>query len=169
MIKNIRFPLVALLACSVLAASGCSKFHAPNPTPGEVGPQVQETPAPEAASDTSTVNEPAPVEGAEDNNTTTATTAAPDASGQQAPAAPPAGPFLQMAPTAPPAPLLEMKPILENPERLAWRPGHWSYSNTQFSWVPGEAMEKPSPSAVWSPDRWDKREYGWVFVPGTWQ
>jgi len=168
MIKNTQLLALVLLAFSVLAASGCSKFHAPNSPPGEAEPQAQEIPetsASEAApSEIAPAEETAPAAESTAGNASSGT----DAAGQQA-ASPPPGPFLQMAPTAPPAPLLEMKPILQDPQRMAWRPGHWSYSNTQFSWVPGEVMEKPSPSAVWSPDRWDKREYGWVYVPGTWQ
>jgi len=36
-------------------------------------------------------------------------------------------------------------------------------------WVPGKIMAKPSFTAVWSPDRWERHKYGWGFIHGFWQ
>ena len=35
--------------------------------------------------------------------------------------------------------------------------------------VPGEIIDRPSPTAVWAPDHWVKHEFGWAFVaaPGN--
>ena len=77
--------------------------------------------------------------------------------------------YLRMSPTAPPAPQPEMVPEISDVRNEIWRPGYWSYGNGQFSWVPGSVITKPSFTAAWSPDHWEKREYGWVFVSGYWQ
>lgn len=89
-----------------------------------------------------------------------------------APSAPepaPYGPFTQLAPSAPPMPAQEERPVNPDPVRYVWRPGHWTYSNANFDWVAGEYMLRPSPTAAWSPDRWEHRLFGWAFVPGYWQ
>ncbi len=81
----------------------------------------------------------------------------------------PAAPsYLSMAPEAPPTAPVEAKPVIADPKTETWRAGYWSYDNGQFSWVPGTVISKPTLSAVWSPDHWEKREYGWVFVCGHW-
>lgn len=82
--------------------------------------------------------------------------------------------YIQMAPMAPPAPLEEEEPQLNEPFTNIWRPGHWDYAyddqgQGHFDWISGEVIARPSPTAVWSADRWAERAYGWVFVPGTWQ
>lgn len=81
----------------------------------------------------------------------------------------PAAPAIQLAPTAPPQLRPEAKPVIDNKRTTAWRPGHWIYENGTFRWVDGELMPKPTFTAVWSPDRWEKRGYGWAFIPGYWQ
>ncbi len=77
--------------------------------------------------------------------------------------------FEGLSPSPPPAPVFEER--LPNPEPLhqIWRPGYWSYNGARFDWVPGSYMPKPNPTAAWSPDRWEKRQFGWAFVPGFWQ
>ncbi|MDX2029003.1 MAG: hypothetical protein SFW62_10290 [Alphaproteobacteria bacterium] len=77
--------------------------------------------------------------------------------------------YIQLAPTAPPAPLAEEVPVLNSPQTTRWRPGYWSYDGTNFSWVSGEVIARPSPTAVWAPDRWFRHTYGWGFVPGRWE
>jgi hypothetical protein len=76
---------------------------------------------------------------------------------------------VEMAPVPPPVPSDEIRPVITDPMSYVWRPGHWIYENRQFTWVPGELMNRPSPTAVWSPDRWEKRAFGWVYVHGYWQ
>lgn len=78
-------------------------------------------------------------------------------------------PYIQLAPTAPPAPMMEVKPVIEDMRTTAWRPGHWNYEGGSFSWISGKLIPKPTFTAVWSPDRWEKRGYGWALVPGYWQ
>lgn len=63
----------------------------------------------------------------------------------------------------------EIPPIIDDPQHETWRPGYWSYDNGQFNWIAGTVIDKPTLSAVWSPDHWEKREYGWAFVCGYWQ
>jgi hypothetical protein len=76
--------------------------------------------------------------------------------------------YPRLAFTTPPAPIFEEKPHLQNPQIEIWRPGYWAYDGVAFDWVPGRVIEKPAPYADWSPDRWEKRSFGWSFVPGTW-
>jgi hypothetical protein len=81
---------------------------------------------------------------------------------------PPAPVYARFSESAPPAPQAETKPVI-NIRSEVWRPGHWAYDNGQFSWVPGEVMQKPTFTAVWAPDRWEKHTYGWAFICGHWQ
>ena len=76
---------------------------------------------------------------------------------------------IDMAPVEPPVPSDEVIPDIDEPMYKVWRPGHWYYENGGFSWVPGELLTRPSPTAVWSQDRWEKRSYGWVFIHGYWE
>jgi hypothetical protein len=76
---------------------------------------------------------------------------------------------IEMAPAPPPPPSDEVKPELSNPRLYVWRAGHWIYEYERFTWVPGEILTRPSPTAVWSADQWQRREYGWVFIHGYWQ
>ncbi len=78
-------------------------------------------------------------------------------------------PYVQMSPIAPPENLREEKQRPPDPQLNIWRPGYWAYDGCEFSWVAGEIIMRPSPSSSWSPDRWERRNYGWVFVPGYWQ
>jgi len=78
-------------------------------------------------------------------------------------------PILGLSPVIPPQPKPEVAPVLQHPREEVWRPGHWEYEKDQFIWTPGEILQRPNPTAVWSPDVWQHRAYGWVFVPGFWQ
>lgn len=77
--------------------------------------------------------------------------------------------YIQMSSVAPPLPPDEEVPISPTPRDEIWRPGYWSHNGSTFSWVSGEMIARPSPTATWSKDRWVQRKYGWVFVPGYWQ
>lgn len=76
---------------------------------------------------------------------------------------------LDIAPVPPPALSDEYREPVTDPRTQVWRPGHWSYQDQRFVWVPGEMLTRPSPTAVWSADRWERRAYGWVFLHGYWQ
>lgn len=78
-------------------------------------------------------------------------------------------PFVQMAPTAPPPSPVEMKPDLQAMGSDQWRPGYYIYDGQTFIWREGSLISRPSPTARWTADRWEQRQYGWVFVPGFWQ
>lgn len=77
--------------------------------------------------------------------------------------------FIRLVPTPPPQ--VELEPIPTNPDplRLIWRPGYWKHDGSAYAWVAGTFIEKPSLTAAWSADRWERREFGYAFVPGHWQ
>ncbi|MDX9689863.1 MAG: hypothetical protein EOM37_00870 [Proteobacteria bacterium] len=77
--------------------------------------------------------------------------------------------YIRLAPSAPPARYYETKPMSPAPMLLTWRAGYWDYDGVQFFWVPGYYIEKPNPTAAWTPDRWERRQFGWAFIPGYWQ
>ena len=74
-----------------------------------------------------------------------------------------------VAPTAPPAPMAEQRPYNERPDAVVWRSGYWRWTGQAFVWEPGYYMARPAPTAVWQPDQWIQRSYGWTFMPGQWQ
>lgn len=84
-------------------------------------------------------------------------------------AAAPGFSYYRLAPNPPPLPVIELVPQNDKPQERAWRPGYWRYDGREFTWVSGSFLAKPIPTAVWSPDRWDRRQYGWAYVPGHWQ
>ncbi|HEU0117255.1 MAG TPA: hypothetical protein VFR09_01370 [Alphaproteobacteria bacterium] len=78
--------------------------------------------------------------------------------------------YFQLAPIAPPPPQIETKPEhWDDIRATTWRPGYWQYSGGDYHWVTGELIDRPSPTAIWSPDHWVQHTYGWAFVPGYWQ
>lgn len=77
--------------------------------------------------------------------------------------------YIQMAPIAPPPPLFEEAHESTSPRAEIWRPGYWQYNGSNFSWISGEMIDRPSPTAVWSADHWTQHTYGWGFVPCFWQ
>jgi hypothetical protein len=78
-------------------------------------------------------------------------------------------PAIQLSPVAPPAPSDEIVEGLTDPRTQIWRHGHWEYDAGHFNWFPGEVLTRPSPTAIWSEDRWEHRVYGWAFIHGYWQ
>lgn len=77
--------------------------------------------------------------------------------------------FVRLAPSAPPPRYYEVKPPSPAPMLVTWRTGYWDYDGRQFFWVPGSYIEKPNATAAWTPDRWERRQFGWAFIPGYWQ
>ena len=77
--------------------------------------------------------------------------------------------FIKLSPTAPPELPYQPKIVAADPEREIWRPGYWAYNGLTFYWVEGSFIARPDPTAAWSPERWEKRNYGWAFVGGYWQ
>ncbi len=76
--------------------------------------------------------------------------------------------YIRLAPSAPPHNPVEMRPAATSPQQQVWRAGYWDYDGSSFSWVPGSYMARPTPNAAWMPDRWEKRKFGWAFIPGYW-
>jgi hypothetical protein len=78
-----------------------------------------------------------------------------------------AGTTVIVAPYAPPPPQAETPPLA--PSALAmWQPGHWSWNGTQYSWISGYYVERPSPNANWTPGYWQQGSAGWTWVNGYW-
>ena len=78
-------------------------------------------------------------------------------------------PIYRMAPDAPPASYDEGTPVSADPMMEVWRPGFWDFDGMEYRWVAGQFLQRPDPTATWSPDRWEQRTFGWVFIPGHWQ
>lgn len=80
-------------------------------------------------------------------------------------------PYIMLSPDPPPMAISEERPKPPQPDvnNYIWRSGHWHYDGEHFVWRKGEFIQRPQPWSVWSPDRWERREYGWAFVPGYWQ
>ncbi len=77
--------------------------------------------------------------------------------------------YLQLAPLSPPPDMYEAVPQGANSRTTTWRPGYWDFGSGNFTWVSGEIIARPSATAVWSPDHWNRHTFGWGFVPGHWQ
>ena len=71
------------------------------------------------------------------------------------------------APYAPPAPQVENPPPATSPLAM-WQPGHWSWNGSQFVWLSGHYVERPSATATWRPGYWQQGRAGWVWVEGSW-
>ncbi len=77
-------------------------------------------------------------------------------------------PYIQVVSSAPPENPYEDILVPNDPVNEVWRRGFWSYDGINFNWVPGAFILRPHPTAIWSGDRWERRAYGWVFIPGYW-
>ena len=76
-----------------------------------------------------------------------------------------------IAPSAPPAPRLETVPPAPPAESqvMYWRPGHWMWDGSSWSWTQGEYVQRPTPEAVWEPGHWVQRPTGgYIWVDGRW-
>lgn len=82
---------------------------------------------------------------------------------------PVAFPYVQLAPSAPPAPMYEEAPVNYDPIKQVWQSGFWAYDGFNFEWVYGRFIERPSPTAVWAPARWEEHKFGWALIPGHWK
>jgi hypothetical protein len=80
----------------------------------------------------------------------------------------PAPMYERLVMRAPPPTIIEEPTAQANPRTEIWRPGFWDYSGSDYFWVPGTLMPRPSPTAVWSADRWVQHNYGWAFCAGHW-
>ncbi len=72
------------------------------------------------------------------------------------------------APVAPPAPLVEVVPPVPGPT-VYWQAGHWTWTGTQWAWIPGHYEQRPTQAGVWLPGHWEQSSNGYVWVEGRWQ
>lgn len=77
--------------------------------------------------------------------------------------------YVRMAPTPPPPQKAEMPQDVNDARSQIWRPGYWSYGDLGYEWIPGRVIDRPAPTAVWSPDHWAQHTYGWAFECGHWE
>ena len=76
-----------------------------------------------------------------------------------------------IAPSAPPAPRVETvpPPPPSAPQAMYWRPGHWMWDGSSWSWTQGQYVVRPSPQATWEPGHWEQQPSGgYVWVDGRW-
>ena len=68
---------------------------------------------------------------------------------------------------APPATHVEVQPPAPN-ARAVWDPGHWNWDGTQYVWISGHYIERPSVAMRWEPGHWMSANGGWVWTDGRW-
>jgi hypothetical protein len=74
-----------------------------------------------------------------------------------------------IAPNAPPAPEVETIPAPPT-TMMAWQPGHWTWTSSGWSWVPGQYIQRPQQTAVWQPGHWVQQPDGsYSWMDGHWQ
>jgi hypothetical protein len=74
--------------------------------------------------------------------------------------------FAPPAPYSPPA--LRAETARPATALAVWDPGHWVWNISEYAWVPGHLLQRPSPGAVWHPGYWRQETAGWVRVGGYW-
>jgi len=53
---------------------------------------------------------------------------------------------------------------------MAWVPGHWNWTGTNWAWVDGQYIAPPQPAARWLPGHWEQQATGgYAWVDGRWQ
>lgn len=68
-----------------------------------------------------------------------------------------------------PDPLPESIPLPPvSAEPLRWRPGHWNWTGTGYSWVAGEYVPQSNAGTMWLPGHWDQSGGGRVWNPPRW-
>ena len=73
------------------------------------------------------------------------------------------------AENSPPSAPYEEIPVIQDPQNQIWRPGYWTMNDNHFVWIAGAILQRPSPTAVWSPARWVQHNYGWTLIQGHWE
>jgi hypothetical protein len=70
-------------------------------------------------------------------------------------------------PAAPPPAPHEATPEAPDPSYVLV-PGHWSWTDGAYVWVPPLWVVPPSTHATWSSPRWLRRGHTWLYVRGHW-
>ncbi len=73
-----------------------------------------------------------------------------------------------LAPSAPP-PLREESPGSMPGGGMAWVPGYWMWSGSEFLWDAGRWMPIPVGATTWVPGQWQSRTDGYAWVAGRWK
>ena len=68
----------------------------------------------------------------------------------------------------PPAVQVETQPTAPGPQYV-WTRGYWRWTGTDYVWVPGSYVARPSVAATWVEGQWQRRPGGWMWVAGHWQ
>jgi hypothetical protein len=70
-------------------------------------------------------------------------------------------------PPPPRAEVMPKPPITEEP--MSWRPGHWEWTGTGYSWQQGEWVPSAGHSDHWLNGHWQQNKDGtWSWAPGRW-
>lgn len=73
-----------------------------------------------------------------------------------------------VAPYPPPPRRAEIPPLAQAADSL-WVVGHWTWNGASYSWMPGQYVQRPTPTANWLPGYWQQALGGWVWTEGHWQ
>jgi hypothetical protein len=72
--------------------------------------------------------------------------------------------------SSPPESGVEIIPRIQDRNAEIWRPGYWEpRGDSDFEWIPGEVIPRPSPTAVWKSATWVRHVYGWTYEEGHWE
>jgi len=77
------------------------------------------------------------------------------------------------ADTGPPSavPPLQPEAIPKPPvsgEVLNWRPGHWNWTGSGYTWTPGQYVQAAGHGPNWMPGHWTRYGAGWTWIPAHW-
>jgi hypothetical protein len=70
---------------------------------------------------------------------------------------------------APPAPIVEPGPPPPPGPGYVWVAGHWHWNGERWVWRHGHYVLRPRHYGAWVPPHYDRRDGGWVYVPGHWR
>jgi len=57
-------------------------------------------------------------------------------------------------------------PVSEAP--LIWRPGHWDWAGTGYTWQEGQWIERAGHGTEWQDGYWTRQNGTWSWVPAHW-
>lgn len=81
---------------------------------------------------------------------------------------PPARITAIVAPYPPPPKRAEIPPPPPSATDVLWLEGHWSWVGAKYVWTSGHYVQRPTPTANWSPGYWDRDSDGWLWTEGHW-
>jgi len=82
-------------------------------------------------------------------------------------------PGWSFAPSEPPPPAQENiypTPPEELGDRYVWEAGHWHVDGKNYTWVPGQFVERPHDGGSWVGGHWIYTGTNqWIWMPGHWR